>query len=174
MPKISLNPPAVRTLPGHLNCRHRYYGLSCDTYEQMLQKAGQRCEICGCLPMSNTAGKLFIDHENKLGRWAVRGLLCHRCNSLNAVRPDWNVQPPEGSDRYLADPWYLRQLASRGMSTDLPVEPDSSAEVVDGFGCVWKYAHGRWRAKRSGARGRDWTDLVDQFGPIGLTITFPA
>jgi hypothetical protein len=138
----------------------------------MLQDTGQRCEICGCPPQGNTAGKLFIDHDNQLGRWAVRGLLCHRCNSLNAVRPGWNVRAPEGSDRYLANPWYRRQLAHRGLSADLPAEPDRSALVHDSLGGLWRYAHGAWRTKR-GSRGRSWADLVDQFGPLGLTVTVP-
>lgn len=170
MPEISLNSLMVRSLPGHANCRHRHYGLTCGVYEQMLQGTGQHCEICGCPPQGNTAGKLFIDHENALGRWAVRGLLCHRCNSLNAVRPGWNVQVPEGSERYLTYPWYRRELTRRGIPVDLPVEPEHAAEVADAFGCVWRYSHGRWRAKRSGARGRAWADLVDQFGPLGLVI----
>ncbi|MFD1546942.1 endonuclease domain-containing protein [Nonomuraea guangzhouensis] len=164
----------IRTLPGHANCHHKHYGLSCATYEQMLQESGQRCEICGTAPQGNTSGKLFIDHENALGTWAVRGLLCHRCNSLNANRPGWNVTAPEGSDRYLANPWFHRRLAELGISADAPAEPPPGALVSDSLGRTWSYSRGSWHTKRSRIRGSAWADLVDQFGPIGLTITLPV
>lgn len=164
----------TRTLPGHKNCHHKHYGLSCDLYEQMLTESGQRCQICGCGPQGNTSGKLFIDHENAVGTWAVRGLLCHRCNSLNANRAGWNVTAPEGSSLYLANPWYRRRLAELGISADPPAEPDPSAQVHDSLGRLWVHRRGAWCTKRSHIRGHTWADLVDQFGPIGLTITFPA
>ncbi|MEU7831323.1 endonuclease domain-containing protein [Nonomuraea sp. NPDC049129] len=173
MRKIDTAVGVVRTMPGHINCHHRFYGLNCRDYEQMLVATGQRCEICGVPPQGNTSGKLFIDHENKLGLWAVRGLLCHRCNSLNAERPGWNVVAPAGSDRYLANPWYRRRLAELGMSDEPPAEPPPSAVVRDSHGGLWIHARGEWRTKRSRTRGRDWSRLVDQFGPIGLTITLP-
>lgn len=160
-----------RTLPGHANCRHRYYGLNCDLYEQMLEETGQRCEICGSPPQGNTAGKLFIDHDNAIGIWAVRGLLCHRCNSLIADKPGWGAVPPNGHQEYLHRPWYVRQAHALGVALDLPPEPALTAQVLDPHGRTWRHTWMGWRARDGRARSRTWAWLANQFGPIGLTIT---
>lgn len=170
MPEINLEAPVVRTLPGHVNCRHRYYGMSCDTYEAMLRESSQRCGICGCAPHGNTSGKLFIDHESKLGVWAVRGLLCHRCNSLIGDKLGWGVALPGGHRAYLSDPWYVRRARELGVTLNRPVEPSRSASVQDAHGRIWKHTWMGWRCADGRARSRDWKWLTAQFGPIGLTI----
>ncbi|MGW1784572.1 endonuclease domain-containing protein [Streptomyces sp. NPDC002143] len=52
---------------------------------------------------------LYIDHDHTLGIWAVRGLVCHRCNqALRAVDAGQRKRPAAVS-RYLASAWHRRQ-----------------------------------------------------------------
>lgn len=56
----------------------RRYGLSLDDYQALLDQSGGVCALCKNPPAKNK--NLCIDHDHETGR--VRGLLCHRCNSL--------------------------------------------------------------------------------------------
>jgi len=145
--------------------------LSCGTYEGLLAESGQRCRICQTEARHNTAGKLFIDHDDSMGKWAVRGLLCHRCNSLLAEKPGWAVVPPADFRTYLADPWYVRRARQLGVELTMPPEPPRSALVRDAHGRAWEHTWMGWRCPDGRARARDWNWLAAQFGPIGLTIT---
>lgn len=51
------------------------YGLSLEDVERMRQEQGGRCAIC-----QKYLDRFHIDHEHSSG--AVRGLLCHRCNTV--------------------------------------------------------------------------------------------
>lgn len=66
-------------------CNHyATYGLSCNDYDDMHQRADYRCEICRLPEAETKRGKLVVDHH--YGRrgveWHVRGLLCDQCNAL--------------------------------------------------------------------------------------------
>jgi hypothetical protein len=52
------------------------YGLTPEQYEEMLERQGGGCAICGTAP-GETA--LHVDHCHETGR--VRGLLCFCCNA---------------------------------------------------------------------------------------------
>jgi hypothetical protein len=60
-----------------------YYGISLKIYNDMLDKQGGVCAICG-LPQNRLNGvtrkqeNLVVDHDHKTGQ--VRALLCHKCN----------------------------------------------------------------------------------------------
>ena len=61
----------------------RNYGLSLETYVDMLNKQSGVCAICGKseTQQSNKKGKidsLRVDHCHKTGK--IRGLLCSKCN----------------------------------------------------------------------------------------------
>lgn len=60
------------------------YGITMDDYERMLIQQNGICAICGqgetALGRSGEVKPLAVDHDHKTG--AVRGLLCHRCNSV--------------------------------------------------------------------------------------------
>lgn len=59
----------------------RYYGLSLDEYNSMLEKQNHKCAIClgeGFLMKEHYKMKLVVDHCHEGGQ--VRGLLCHNCN----------------------------------------------------------------------------------------------
>lgn len=55
------------------------------TYDQMVERHGEICGICGRSPSfpstgkSSTGGRLVIDHDHTTGQ--LRGLLCNGCNT---------------------------------------------------------------------------------------------
>jgi hypothetical protein len=53
------------------------YGISIDTYTNLLKKQNNRCAICGNEP--HTKRKLCVDHCHVTGN--IRGLLCDSCNT---------------------------------------------------------------------------------------------
>ena len=53
----------------------RLYGITLAQYEEMLEKQGGVCALCGKHPSKNS---LCVDHSHVTGR--VRGLLCYFCN----------------------------------------------------------------------------------------------
>src|ERR1700761_6842795 len=85
-------------------CTHRAYGLSCDEYDALRERAGDLCEICGIAAQDSAHGVMHIDHDPAVGQGAVRGLLCGRCNTglfLDAV------VPAAERTRYLAAPFHV-------------------------------------------------------------------
>ena len=68
------------------------YGLTLAVYNTLLEKQGNRCPICERLAASCALpgpGKhygLVVDHCHKTN--IVRGLLCHRCNTLLGTAKD--------------------------------------------------------------------------------------
>ncbi len=60
------------------------YGLSCLQYDSMLKEQGGVCCICGLPETQRTGGplpnRLSVDHCHASQK--VRGLLCHKCNTL--------------------------------------------------------------------------------------------
>lgn len=56
----------------------RRYGLTKDQFQMMLQSQGGVCAIC--VQSCQTKDHLSVDHDHRTGQ--VRGLLCHRCNTL--------------------------------------------------------------------------------------------
>jgi hypothetical protein len=68
----------------HKTCHHSSYRLTCDDYEELWAHAGGRCEICRRTPEETPDKQLVIDHAGEYGFFAVRGLLCSKCNSLMA------------------------------------------------------------------------------------------
>jgi hypothetical protein len=164
----------TRTLPGHGSCRHRFYGLNCRDYEQILTDTQQRCELCGVGPRGNTYGKLFIDHDPSVGQWAVRGLLCHRCNSLIADKPGWGVVLPAGTEGYLANPWFKRKLAEAGATLEGPLEPLEGGKFTDTWGYRWEKYSGEWRCSCSRIKWSTWKQIMHRLGPYAITITDPG
>ena len=59
------------------------YGISLDTYNDMLEEQGGKCAICNGEEITRHKGgnirRLSIDHCHKTGK--VRGLLCANCNT---------------------------------------------------------------------------------------------
>jgi hypothetical protein len=56
------------------------YGLTPESYRQMVEAQHGRCAICG------DKGRLFVDHDHETG--SVRGLLCSNCNTALGMFED--------------------------------------------------------------------------------------
>lgn len=60
------------------NCTlKRYYGITLEEYDLLLEKQGYKCAICG-IDKAENVKSFAVDHCHKTGK--VRGLLCHKCN----------------------------------------------------------------------------------------------
>jgi hypothetical protein len=57
---------------------NRKYGITPEIYQEMLDKQGGKCAICGTNSCS-TGRRLAVDHCHTTGK--VRGLLCAHCNT---------------------------------------------------------------------------------------------
>lgn len=62
------------------------YGLTEDTYFEMLVAQGGGCKICSATEGNDKHKNLFVDHCHKFG--VVRGLLCGRCNAAISLLRD--------------------------------------------------------------------------------------
>lgn len=65
----------ARTAKAHDTRVQKVYGLRPGEYQEMLDRQGGVCAICGKRPVTI---RLAVDHDHETGR--VRGLLCRRCN----------------------------------------------------------------------------------------------
>lgn len=91
--------------PPHLSCAHAKYRLTCKEFDKLRHEADGQCRICGRPEEELPSRLLNVDHDPAVGPWAVRGLLCGRCNA------GMHLPAIAGArvDAYLADPWYRRQ-----------------------------------------------------------------
>lgn len=94
----------------HTSCYHTKYVLTCGEYDDLLRRADGHCALCKERPRPGRP--LNIDHDHALGQWAVRGLVCDRCNqTLRRVEageyPNW--LPVR---LYIDNPWHATQLSS--------------------------------------------------------------
>jgi hypothetical protein len=161
--------PARRTLPDHDRCdTHRGYKLSCEQYERLLARSGQRCEITVCRAdvRETSQRKLSIDHSGPW--WAVRGLLCTRCNTRLKDGRGWF----EGGPEYLANTWWIQECRRVGMPTQLAPEPAIGAAIRDQHGIAWIHeTDGLWHAHgrtRPGASRLTWERIYDMRGPHNM------
>jgi hypothetical protein len=146
----------------HETHRHRRYSLTCAQFDGLLAACACRCQTCGVPSPETSVGKLFIDHDGRIGMWAVRGLLCPRCNSQ--VRYDLPV--PDWAWAYVADPWYLRMLRAAGLSAEMP-EPTSGL-VRDFEGQLWRRVEDGWTKGGWLRNPWPWSDVLRRFGPHHL------
>jgi len=82
--------------------RERKFGISSETYAQMLQEQNGVCAICGNPETATRLGvvkALSVDHDHKTGR--IRGLLCSDCNTgIGKFKDD--VKVLQSAIRYLS------------------------------------------------------------------------
>lgn len=158
----------VRTLPDHDRCNtHRGYKLSCDQYESLLARCGQRCEICRYVNGAPGRLKMHIDHRGP--RWAVRGLLCNGCNTR---LQDANAFSGAAA-RYLVRPWWKRQCAAHGIPADpRNAQPPVGSAIRNQWGVIWMHvSQDRWLAPIQPGKGTPlpgWSGLYDAYGPHNL------
>lgn len=163
-------PPDV-TQYNHWSCfAHKSYWLTCSQYDALLKRGNGRCEICYRHHVENHCSVPHIDHDHNWGRWAVRGLLCARCN----IALDYPVMGKH-RDLYLAGSWYLAELDRLYIPLAIPDEPPIGAMVVD--------LADRYRIRRAdgwygngGNRWHNrsepwaWHEWVSEVGPHNLRV----
>ncbi|MGW7001353.1 endonuclease domain-containing protein [Streptomyces sp. NPDC054933] len=98
--------------PPNSPCSHKAYQLSCDDYDRLVDHASGVCQICGAAPDQDVRGFLVVDHDAKVGQWAVRGLLCSDCNTALPAGSE-----PSWARAYLADPWWRRERIDEAVTT---------------------------------------------------------
>lgn len=69
---------ALQFSVGHMTCHHCHYSLSCEAFEDLLDAANGRCELCG---IPNLRPWIDHDHHDFDGWSGVRGLVCAKCNA---------------------------------------------------------------------------------------------
>lgn len=63
------------------------FGITEETYNQILIRQGNRCAICGSYQVSK---RLAVDHNHSTGK--VRGLLCVNCNlGIGSLKEDRQI-----------------------------------------------------------------------------------
>lgn len=96
----------------HATCQHGAYRLTCEDFEALWERAGGCCEICRVPAADTPAGKLGIDHAQEYGYFAVRGLLCAKCNSLMRY-VDRGQKTSRAAREYMANAWFVGVLHAR-------------------------------------------------------------
>ena len=146
---------------------HRRYHLTCEEFGVLLAAYADRCGICKIPGTETRLGYLLIDHDHDRGDWAVRGMLCSTCN--RRIR-DGRVPSPEAA-AYLADPWYLRRLAERGISPD-PMREPPMGTVIAGRRHYWRRTERGWVMASPNLRGgpMSWRALNQLLAPYNIRI----
>lgn len=69
----------------------RRYGLTLAQFNDLAEKQGGVCAICGELPHGNSpkSSVLHVDHDHTTGK--VRGLLCGPCNRVLGIVQKRNI-----------------------------------------------------------------------------------
>lgn len=157
---------AEHTRPRSRPCSHRAYQLDCDDYDRLIAHAGGRCQACSVAPEETPHGFLVIDHDASVGQWAVRGVLCSKCNT---ALPDGSS--PGWAAGYLARPWWRLELERRGVEAAPLAEPPDGSVVVACRGIRWQRSGDRWRhvAKYRGS-ARSWGYLMRRYGPHNISV----
>ena len=78
------------------------YGLTPESYNEMLEKQGGGCAICGSKDHGGAkrTTRFPVDHCHETGK--TRGLLCHRCNRALGFFKD-DIQTLQNAVKYLND-----------------------------------------------------------------------
>src|SRR5215831_10498816 len=94
-------------------CQHRIYLMTCEDYDHLAQRADGRCEICQTPGEDTGHGELHLDHDQRRGQWAVRGLICCPCNTSLPDRTPWILT--EAQRRYLDNPWVDERFGAEAL-----------------------------------------------------------
>lgn len=146
-------------------CQHRKYGMSCDDYEDFLDVADGGCQICRAPAGVISTQLMYIDHDPRYGEWAARGQLCLSCNSR--LRTAVIFRP--GAAAYLADPWFRRMLARRGLPVFMP-EPGPRSVVLERGKRTWTRSGAVWKCSGQTGGTRSWHWVHYRFGPHQLEL----
>jgi len=145
--------------------------MDCAEFAVLLAAYTDRCGICGVRGPDARPPWLVIDHDHKLGDWAVRGMICSGCN--RRIRD--GVRPPAEAAAYLANPWFVRRLAERGLSPEPMPEPPVGT-VIAGRKHKWERTERGWEPTPPGSRRytSTWAGLNHGLGPYNIRIVRAA
>jgi hypothetical protein len=147
--------------------------MSCADFELLWNRANGACEICHAAPSETTRGILVIDHEPARGEWAVRGLLCERCNSHFERHRGSLADLQDSIDEYLSNPWYATVIAKSGVNPN-PPEPEIGAKAEVSNSRLWLRTERGWFwLTVYGAIGgwpRSWRWMQHRYGPHNIKL----
>lgn len=146
-------------------CGHKIYGLSCKDYDRLVDHAKGSCQICGVKPGQTGHGFLVVDHDDAVGQWAVRGLLCQDCNSSLPMgsSPAWAAD-------YLAQPWWQLELTRLGATAEPAPEPPAGSTVaVHGLN-FRREANGWKHVAAFAGTPRTWRQLNRRYAPYRISL----
>lgn len=94
---------SVALSPNHGPCAtHLAHFLTCAAHEALLTRSEGQCELCGIEAHLVLRGRLCIEHDNRHGPRATRGLVCLRCNQHLRYVDSGHRRPDERTLAYLA------------------------------------------------------------------------
>lgn len=161
----------IAPLAGITTCRHTDYLMTCQQFDDLLKRSQQRCEICGRHGSRTSHRQLYIDHDKWRGMWAVRGLLCGRCNSMLEHEKHFTPEVAQ----YLDASWWRSMLSALDVAEE-PGEPPLGSVVYAGQCCHWKRDRKGWfctcgrHRHRSSWQRKTWHQVVRAFGPHRIRI----
>lgn len=165
-PEASTRRRVVTFHPPKRPCAHRIYYVSCEDFDLLVTRAAASCELCGITGPETKNGTLCIDHEPFVGQWAVRGLLCNRCNSSLGRR----LVPEPGTDRYLAQPWWRELLIRHGVTSMNPAEPPLGVEVRGPGTQRWVRTSAGWERTCGLGPTLTWANMQRTYGPHNIAV----
>jgi hypothetical protein len=144
------------------------YRLTCEEYADLQARSGGRCEICLTPEVECPGGQLYIDHDSAIADWAVRGLLCVRCNTAIGRWLDRQRSPSVAT--FLANPWYQTLLNRAGIAGVLAAEPEIGERVLAGRLRYVRDATGWIRETGWRKRPETWLALNRRHRPDRLVV----
>ena len=115
---------------------HRQYRMDCAEFDALRTRASNHCEACG-IPAEETPPRMLcIDHDHAYGNSAVRGLLCHACNSelgvLEKVQNSrFRIDQHERFGPYLRRSWHVQMVHWARAQRDLLGYPDAELQTLN-------------------------------------------
>ena len=86
------------TCKGHIRSLKKFYNMTIDEYDEILQEQNGKCAICCTQKPDGQKARFCVDHDHETGR--VRGLLCNKCNTLLGCAHD-SIQILENAIFYI-------------------------------------------------------------------------
>jgi hypothetical protein len=121
---------------GHETCNHRIYGLNCEEFERLLERADGHCELCGIAVTETPRGLLVVDHDGRYGWSAVRGMICDKCNA-HMRRVDSGERKVDPAARhYCKNAWFTQVSAYRAGLSPIRRWEHPDWELWRGFGAL--------------------------------------
>jgi len=103
---------SISPIQHHDTHQHTLYRMTCADFDALWTIARGCCQICRTAEPDTIRGKLVIDHAQEYGLFAVRGLLCDKCNAL-MDRVDQGIEYDPRALTYRMNSWFVLVLRER-------------------------------------------------------------